>query len=208
MLCSTMAVLGQDSKFYIKGDVGGNVTQDANLDEFFGPVAPDTKVKFDAGPRLGIAGGYQFTSWFALEGEIGFLDNKVDSITGASVVHDAWFINVPFMVNGKFQWPNRSPLTPYVGAGVGFSEVILDVDQITLGGTSLHGNNSDTVFAYQAFAGLRYKINERMGLSVEYHYLAADGAEWRADTFNTPSDTMKFGHTQTHSLSLAFDFKF
>jgi outer membrane immunogenic protein len=206
---STVGALSQERGFYVKADAGGNITQDADLKEFFGPVAPDSKVKFDAGPRFAVAGGYQFTSWFALEGEVGFMDNKLDSITDASRVHDAWFINVPFLVNGKFQWPNRTPFTPYIGAGVGFSEVILDVDEISLGGTSLHGNTSDTVFAYQAFAGLRYRINERMGLSVEYHYLGADGAEWHADsTSGTISDRMKFGSTQTHSLSLAFDFRF
>jgi len=65
------------------------------------------------------------------------------------------------------------------------------------------------VFAYQAFAGLRYKLNDRMGLSVEYRYFAADEAEWRADfTSNTFSDTMRLGRIQTHALSLAFDFKF
>ena len=209
IFCSTVSALSQGTGFYVKADAGGNITQDVDLEEFFGPVAPDTKVKFDPGPRFAFAGGYQLTPWFALEGEVGFLYNKLDSITGASRVDDAWFINVPFLVNGKFQWPNRSPITPYIGAGVGFSEVILDVDEISLGGTTLHGDNADTVFAYQAFAGLRYRINERMGLSLEYHFVAADGAQWEADfTSGTVSDRMKFGNTQTHSLSLAFDFRF
>jgi len=209
LLGSTVGALSQETGFYVKADAGGNVTQDADLKEFFGPVAPDSKVKFDAGPRFGVGGGYQFTPWFALEGEVAFNYNKLNSITGASELHDAWFINVPFLANAKFQWPNRSLLTPYIGAGVGFSEAILDVDRITLAGTTLHGDQADTVFAYQAFAGLRFRINERMGLSLEYHFLAADGAEWQADsTSGTVSDRMKFGDTKTHSLSLAFDFKF
>src|SRR5262245_15578792 len=105
-LCSVSAAWSQDTGFYVKADAGGNITQDADLKEFFGPVFPDSKVKFNAGPRFAVGGGYQFTSWFALEGEVGFLDNKVDSITGASEVHDTWFINVPFLANAKFQWPN------------------------------------------------------------------------------------------------------
>jgi opacity protein-like surface antigen len=208
-VCSALTSWGQDSRFYIKGDVGGNLTQDADLKEFFGPVAPGTKVKFDPGFRFGVAGGYQATDWFAAEAELGCMENSIDSITGASHVHDAWFVNVPFLVNAKFQWPNRTLLTPYVGAGAGFSVSILDVDHISLNGTSLHGDNSDTVFAYQAFAGLRYKLNDRMGLSLEYRYFVADEAEWKADfTSNTFSDTMRLGRTQTHALSLAFDFKF
>ncbi|HLH54169.1 MAG TPA: outer membrane beta-barrel protein [Verrucomicrobiae bacterium] len=204
-----LPAFAQNTGFYLKADAGGDITLNTNLKEFFGPVAPGTRVKFDPGLRGGIAGGYQVCQWFAPEFEIGFLENQISSITGADRVHDAWFANVPFLVNGKFQYPNSSPLTPYAGAGVGFSEAIIDVGRIDINGTSLHGNISDTVFAWQAFAGLRYQINESMGLSVEYRYFAADGANWRADfTENTASDTMRMGRTQTHAVSLAFDFRF
>jgi OmpA-OmpF porin, OOP family len=205
----TLPALSQGTRFYVKADVGGNITLDADLKEFFGPVAPGTKVKFDPGFRAGATGGYQFTDWFAGEVEVGYLENRIDSITGADRVHNAWFGNVPFLVNGKLQYPNRSPLTPYIGAGVGFSEAIINVGRIDIGGTSLHGDVNDTVFAYQAFAGLRYSLNERMGLSLEYRYFAADGANWQADfTSGTASDTMRMGHTQTHAISVAFDFRF
>ena len=215
VLCSlllagaTCPALGQGNQFYVKTDLGGNITQNADLREFFGPVAPGSKVKFDPGFRAGLGAGYNFTEWFAAEAEVGFMENRIDSITGADRVHDSWFANVPFLVNGKLQYPNSSPLTPYIGAGVGFSEALLSVGRIELNGTSLHGDISDTVFAWQAFGGLRYKINERMGLSVEYRYFAADGASWRADfTFGTPSDTLRMGRTQTHAISLAFDYHF
>jgi OOP family OmpA-OmpF porin len=207
-LC-TVAASGQGNPFYVKVDAGGTITQDADLKEFFGPVGSGTKVKFDPGFRGGLAGGYHFTEWFALEGEGAFMENRISSITGADRVHDAWFANIPFLVNARLQLPNRSPLTPYVGAGLGFSVSIIDVSEIQLNGTSLHGDISDTVFAWQAFAGLRYRINERMGLSFEYRYFDADGANWQVDfTSGTSSDTMRFGRTQTHCFSLAFDFHF
>jgi OmpA-OmpF porin, OOP family len=199
----------QDIGWYVKADGGGNITENTDLKEFFGPVEPGTRVKFDPGYRFGLGGGYQMTEWFAAEAEVGFMGNRINSITGADVVHDAWFMNVPFLVNAKLQWPNRSLITPYIGGGVGFSEAILDVDYILINNTSLRGNNADTVFAYQGFAGLRYRLNDRMGLSLEYRYFAADGAEWRSDfAFNTATDRMRFGHTQTHAISLAFDFRF
>jgi OOP family OmpA-OmpF porin len=215
LICSLAAVAavlparGQGSGFYFKTDAGGNITQSANLTEFFGPVAPGTKVKFDAGFTAGITGGYQVTDWFAAEAEIGFMQNRISSITGADVVQNAWYVNVPFLINAKLQYPNSSPLTPYIGAGVGFSEALIDVDQVFLNGTSLHGSIGDTVFAWQALAGLRYRLNERMGLSVEYRYFVADGPSWRVDaTSGTATDTMRMGHTQTHAFSLAFDLHF
>ncbi|HZR20759.1 MAG TPA: porin family protein [Verrucomicrobiae bacterium] len=204
-----LPAFAQSTKFYVKADVGGNLTQDATLNEFFGPVAPNTKVKFDPGFRAGLGGGYQLTDWFAPEVEVGYMENRISRIDGADRVHDAWFGNVPFLVNGKLRLPNSSPVTPYAGAGVGFSEALLSVGHIDLNGTSLHGDVNDTVFAWQAFAGLRFKINEQMGLSLEYRYFNADGASWQADfTRGTASDTMRMSNTHTHAISVAFDFRF
>jgi len=210
--CSALGVLkadAQSTRFYVRGDLGGNLTQNLSLNEFFGPVAPGSEVKLDPGMRAGLTGGYQFCDWFEGEAQLGFFGNRIDSISGASRVHDASFANVPFLINARLQYPNRSPLTPYLGAGVGFSESILDVGNITIGNITMHGNDSDTVFAYQAFAGLRYALNERMGLSLEYHYFASDSAKWRADfSSGTPTDTVSFGHAHTHAISVAFDFQF
>jgi opacity protein-like surface antigen len=206
---SILPALGQSTRFYMKADVGGNITEDATLNEFFGPVGPNTKVKFDPGFRAGFGGGYQLTDWFAPEVEVGYMQNRIKDITGADRIHDAWFGNIPFLVNGKLQFPNASIVTPYAGAGVGFSEALLSVEHLDLNGTSLHGDINDTVFAWQAFAGLRFKLNDQMGLSLEYRYFNADGASWQADsTHGTISDTMRMGNTHTHSISVAFDFRF
>jgi len=204
-----LPALAQSTRFYAKVDAGGNITQDANLNEFFGPVAPGTKVKFDPGFRAGLAGGYQLTDWFAPEVEMGYMENQIKGITGADRIHDAWFANVPFLVNGKLQLPNASIVTPYAGAGVGFSEALLSVGHIDLDGTSLHGDVNDTVFAWQAFAGLRFKLNEHMGVNLEYRYFNAEGASWQADfTRGTASDTMRMSNTHTHAISVAFEYRF
>jgi opacity protein-like surface antigen len=204
-----LSALAQNSGFYIKGDVGGNITRDIELKEFFGPVAPGSQIKLDAGFRAGLSGGYQVTEWFAAEAELGLFENTINSITDATSIHNATFANVPLLFNAKFQYPNRTPLTPYIGAGLGFSEAIFDVDNITVGNTSLSGSDNATVFAYQAFAGLRYRLNERMGLSVEYRYFVAESPTWHADvTVGNGSDAMSFGRSQTQAFSLAFDFRF
>lgn len=208
LVAATLPALGQTG-FYLKADMGGNLTQDADLKEFFGPVAPGSKVKFDPGFRAGLTGGYQFLDWLAGEVEVGYLENRIDSITGADIVHNAWFGNVPFLLNAKLQYPNSTRFTPYMGAGAGFSEALIDVGRIDINGTSVHGSLNDTVFAWQGFAGVRYTLNERMGLSLEYRYFAAEGANWQADfTQGVPSDTLRMGRTQTHAISLAFDFRF
>ncbi len=204
-LVSTLPAQAQFGGFYLKADVGGNVTLDTEITEFFGPVSPASKVKFDSGARVGIAAGYQVTDWFAAEGEFGVMINNISSITDATSV-DARYSNVPFLVNAKFQLPCHCAFTPYIGGGVGYSIAVLDADIIDFNGTAIRGtDSSDAVFAYQAFAGLRYRINDHMGLSLEYRYFAADAPKWR-DDFDTT--TIRFGGTQTHAVSLAFDFQF
>jgi len=207
-LLSAPTTHAQQNSWYLKGDVGGNVTLDTDLKEYFGAVTPGSKVKFDPGVRLGFAAGYFLTDWFAAEGELGVFANNISSITEAEHV-DATFSNVPFLVNARFQCPHNGRLTPYFGGGVGGSAAILDADHITLNGTRLDGSMSDVVFAYQAFAGLRFKISESMGVSVEYRYFAADSPSWKPDvTIGTDTDHVRFGGTQTHAVSIAFDWRF
>jgi opacity protein-like surface antigen len=199
---------GQNTRFYVKADLGGNITQDTELREYFGPVSGGSKVKFDPGFRFGVGGGYQLTPWFAPEVEFGTMQNFIHSITDAERV-DALFSNVPFLVNAKFQWPSRCPFTPYIGGGVGVSISVLDVDHISINDIHSSGVTSDAVFAYQGFAGIRYKINEQMGLSLEYRYFATESPSFEADfSYGDTSDRTTFGRAQTHAFSIAFDYRF
>jgi OOP family OmpA-OmpF porin len=208
LLCCATRATGQENGFYVKADLGGGVTMDTDLNEFFGPVAPGSKVKFDPGFRYGFAAGYQITDWFALEGELGAMSSSINEITDASHV-DAWFINVPFLVNAKFQYRNASHFTPYIGAGVGGADSILDVDFIELNGVGMSGTTSEVVFAWQGFAGVRYNFNDQMSLGLEYRYTWSDKPSWEVDeTFGTFTDHLSFGEIQSHSLSLAFQWRF
>jgi opacity protein-like surface antigen len=216
LLCAGLSVYGQKTGFYVKGDLGGNLMNDIDVKEFLGANIPNTKIELDPGFRAGIGGGYQFVDWAAAEAELGFMANSIHDMTGATHIHDATIGNVPFLVNVKLQLPpmGRCPVTPYIGAGVGFSETFFDVDVLEFRDASgniygISGSDSDAVFAWQAFAGLRYRLNERMGLGIEYRYFQAESPSWEADfTVGTASNTVKFGRTQTHAFSVVFDFRF
>jgi opacity protein-like surface antigen len=206
MLSNAQAEKGQ---FYVKADAGGAVTTDTELKEFFGePLAPNTEISFDPGFHLGIRGGYGVTDWFDAELETGFTINRIDSATGATEA-DGDVTNVPLLVNARFHLPGLNAVSPYIGGGFGFSSTILWADDLIIGGTLMEGSVSGIVFAYQAFAGVRVAINERMGLSLEYHYFATTSSEMEVDvTVGTTSDEVRLGGVSSHLISLAFDYRF
>ena len=195
---------------YIGADAGGVLTSDLNVKEFFGSVPPGTKVKLDPGFRFDFVGGYQLTDWFSVEGETGIMANRINSISGADISGYASVDNVPLLVNARLQLPlHKCPVTPYIGGGVGGSVSVVDFqDNIDFNGASGNGSAASLVFAYQAFAGLRWALNDNMGIGVAYHYFVTDGSDWKFDTFGTATDHMKFSGVRSHAISLAFDYHF
>jgi opacity protein-like surface antigen len=206
---------GEAGRLYLKGDIGGNWTQDTSEREFFGVQTAGSKVKFDPGFRAGVHVGYNLTDWFAPEFEIGVLENRIRSLPDATFFR-ADFANVPFLVNAKFQLPNPSRVAPYIGAGVGGSAAIIDAHPIHFTDQNeedvrVRGSDSDAVFAWQAFAGVRVRINDHMAVGLEYRYFAADSPSWQVEDrrdFLGSNDTMSFGRIQTHAISAAFEFTF
>jgi opacity protein-like surface antigen len=171
-------------------------------------VLPNSEITFDPGLRLGLRGGYGVTDWFDAEVETGFVANEIDSVTGGTQT-DASLMNIPLLLNARFHCPALHRVSPYFGGGLGFSTTVLSGDDLVIGGTGMDGSTAGLVFAYQAFAGVRFAINERMGLSVEYHYFATTSAEMSADvTVGTFSDDVRIGGTATHAATIAFDYRF
>jgi opacity protein-like surface antigen len=195
--------------FYVKGGIGPSFLQDTDLKSFPGSSV-DREVQFDIGIRFDIGGGYQVTPWFAAEFETGFINNSIDSIQGAAE-EDAWVINIPFMLNAVFQCPHLGRFVPYIGIGLGFSSSIIDVDEITIGSTTVFGGSeSDVVFAAHGFAGFRYHIDDHWSVGAEYKYLATDEPSWEVDsvTFGGPSERIKLDTLRTHSVTVGFRYSF
>ncbi len=211
LAASSMGAFAQDNGFYAGADLGGTITDHSELKEFFGPVASEAKVTFDPGVRLGLNGGYHVTDWLGVEGQTGIMSSAIDGISGATYVHDAWLDNVPLMGGVRLELPQswrKFGLSPFVGGGVGGSVSLLSADHLNYGGTSFHGTDGNVAFAYQAFAGLRYAINDHMSVGAEYHYFATGNDSWRNTTFGTATDRIRMEGINLHAVSLAFQYRF
>jgi opacity protein-like surface antigen len=220
---SVVGVVGacaQESGPYVKIEAGPTLMEDARLRDFVG-VTSGNKVEFDPGFRFAFGGGYSFNDVVAIGGETGFSYNSFDRISGGFFREDRSGVgNIPLMGNIVLKLPNRSRLVPFVGAGAGLSFTYLYADNLvfdpTPGGatgdeTIVDGaSDSDTVFAWQLFGGLKYAINERMSLGIGYKYMRSEAPDWESeeDFFTGTSTDISLSRLETHSVMFIFNYKF
>jgi len=223
--CSLFSIVSvafaQTSRFYVTGDLGGTLTQNANFNagfEFerdgFPPLPITGTVKFDPGFRLGLVGGYHLTDWLGLEAVSGFMGSKINTISpvgGYTItpsVRDTFLSNIPLMGGLRLEWPHHPRFAPYIGASVGGTLSVLDPENSNFAITS-RGLQSAFVFAYQVFGGVRYAFNSRASIDLEYHYFGSRVTEWRVDPgFYGFSDRFRISELSVNSLSLAFQYNF
>jgi opacity protein-like surface antigen len=187
---------------YIRADLGPAITEDPDTDFF--PAVGSATLDLDPGIRFGVAGGAMFGEFFGLELETGWIINEIDSITGFDEV-DGHVSQVPFLVNAMFQFKNPTGLTPFLGAGAGGSATGINLDDADAGGFEVDGSAGDVVFAWQAFGGLKYELNDHLSVGIIYKYFWSGDAEWEVED---TSQDIDFEGTRTHSISAVVSFSF
>lgn len=78
--------------------------------------------------------------------------------------------NTAVFANAYYHFDFGTPVQPYIGAGIGFSQV--DVTYAPSGVGIIDGD--DTQFAYQFKAGAEWRVNDRWSVYGEYAYRATD----------------------------------
>lgn len=141
----------------------------------------DEEMSYNTGIAIMGAGGYDF-GMFRLEGELSYAYSEVDGykaggLTATAV--DGAIDATSLLVNGYFDIENRSPVTPYVMGGIGFSYVEMYDVVLQSGGTTVWlYDQDDTVFAYQLGAGVEFAFNDTVSMDVGYRYLATSDLDF------------------------------
>jgi opacity protein-like surface antigen len=195
-------------------DAGATIPQDGHVTEI-GPWGSGQKLTYDVGFGADVGFGYGFNKYLATELQLGGTWNDIDSIEGASL-HDTFFGTMPILANLVLQYPiPRTRVVPFIGAGVGGAATFFDTDsyhQHLADGTSvtLHGSDSDFVFAWQGFAGLRLNLDNNMAVGLTYRFLYADASTFSFDSYyhGGPSLDLGFSAFETHLVALTFTMKF
>jgi len=195
---------------YFRTDLGPAFVQDGKLTKFGGSTK--NNVEFDTGFTFDAAIGYAFNKYLAADFEFGYIGTDINHVSGFFVNDDTFLYNAPFLANVTLSYPiPRTIVTPYIGAGVGGSLTVFDTDGFGNNTDAVFGDDTDFVFAWQAFAGLRFDLNKQMSLGVGYKYF------WTEDTsFSYPplfpgtgsNFRVGFDGIRSHSVLFTFQMKF
>jgi OmpA-OmpF porin, OOP family len=152
---------------------------------------------FDVGGRLGVKQG----PW-RFEGEFNYRRNGLSEIISTSDPKASGSTQTfTFLANAiyDFEMPGWNWATPHVGGGIGLAH--LQAKQKIAGFTLL--SSSDTEFAYQAIAGLRFPLAPNWALDLDYRYLATTDPTYRDTAGNRVTSSY-----QTHNVIASFTYSF
>ncbi|HKI68309.1 MAG TPA: outer membrane beta-barrel protein [Verrucomicrobiae bacterium] len=199
----TYSTLPEGAGPYLRADIGPAFFEDGKITQFGGPSS--SSVKYKTGIATDVAIGYAFNKYIATDFQVGLIGAEFKNTPGYYSSNTRLY-NVPFLANITLTMPiPRSLVVPYIGVGAGGAEAVFDTDNFFNGTDGVVGSESDTVFAWQAFAGLRFKLNDHMSLGVGYKYFATEDP-----TFSYPPDSfpVSIQGVMVHSVLFTFNLSF
>jgi len=156
-------------------------------------------IGYDMGPAMGPFG-------LRLEAELSYRDNDVDSHSvggAAQPLPTGGTSALAGMGNILFDFNTGSPFTIYGGGGLGVANV--EFDGHGAGGTVLM-NDDDTVFAWQAIAGVGFEVAPGWVLDVQYRYFnASDVSLTSTPAAGSVSSSTDY---ESHAVVAGFRLKF
>ena len=221
---------------YLMGDVGVEMTQDVNIGNISSTSNSTglngAQLKLNTGMRFDLGVGYDVTSWFSVEATAGLIWNSVDSVSGTVTDTTGGFIggdlplsggsgniyNIPIMFNGKFRIPiTKEANSPEIvlGGGIGALWSDADINSITTANVpgleaSVTGNS--WAFAYQATAGVDWKLGNNLHLGIAYAFLGTTELNYGKTSFNTNLVVgvadVKADALYTHSILATLRYEF
>jgi opacity protein-like surface antigen len=219
------------SGWYLRGDIGFSNQQVRNLfTESYSTVSGLQAIDrgFDAAPFFGIGIGYYFNDWLRFDvtgeyrGRANFhgLDVATRNDTGGLIVdrYTGSKSELTFMFNGYVDLGTWYSITPFVGAGVGFSRNTISNfgDFSTCTDTTTGCSGSDAYanaaskwnFAWALHAGLAYKVSKNFTVELAYRYIDLGNAETGSllTIDGNPFPKFEFQHLTSHDVKIGLRF--
>ena len=183
-----------DKGFYLGAGLGANWTRETDITG----IGTNLSADFDAGWVGAVAAGWAYGNGLRSEIEFGYRRNDLDSLSGA-VAGSGDASSWRGTINAYYDFKTETPLTPYVGVGLGAARVSLEANPF--GASRL--DDSDSAFAYQGIAGVGYRLNDRAQVFADYRYFATTSLD-----FTTAAGTSVDADYGNHTLMVGLRFGF
>jgi opacity protein-like surface antigen len=210
------------SGWYLRGDIGFSNQQVRNLfnaQDLTAETFTNVDKGFDSAPFFGVGIGYYFNDWlrFDLTGEYRGKANfhGMDIYSNGGVFHDDSYSasksELTFLLNGYVDLGTWYNVTPFVGAGVGFSRNTISSFRdigLSTGSDAYADTASKWSFAWALHAGLAYKVSKNFTVELAYRYLDLGNATTgNAITFDgTVFPPFEFQHLTSHDVKIGLRF--
>ncbi|MES2986903.1 MAG: OmpA family protein [Pseudomonadota bacterium] len=196
--------LARDDAWYVGVEGGTMLVEDIKFD--VGAQKNAVSIDHKAGYDVDMTVGYDFGG-FRAEAEVGYRTATVTGVKSVIALPSASVLNSPagtyngaggrssalsFMVNGMFDFGDDGGLQGFVGGGVGVARVKA---RYGLNARSNFIDDSDTVFAWQAIAGLRAPLSDSIDVSLKYRFFNADNLDFGAASSRFRSHSILGGLT-------------
>ena len=169
---------------YISGFFGTCVLGDADISSYDYWTGDSNTDRAEFAPDINIGGtiGFDYGA-VRLEGELSYKHGEITTITDQ--ISGQRFHNasgnlgaLAMMFNTFFDLHNSSPVTPYVGGGVGFAALHLSDTYVAEFGPPIYEEGDASVFAYQIGTGFEIALKQRLSLDFGYRYFATTKANF------------------------------
>lgn len=202
--------------FYVGGLIGINKLDDLNFD-LSNYYNPPVNYDFDTGYNVGAQFGYKFGNGFRIDlglrhsdsqGQYDIQDATTQIFGRDSLVGTEDISSSSAMLNGYYDFFNKSRFTPFLGMGLGVSHLKGDSIRITdypvpnpscfPSGPGLpvvcvsprpnhlfvSRDHSDNALSYSLMTGFNFDISKNFTLGLEYKYLSALNANFSSLDFD------------------------
>ena len=148
--------------WYVNADGGASFLPNLKLKT---PAGTDHE-NFNTGYAYGGAVGYDNGNGMRLEIDTTHQMSQLDHVN--HVATDGHLQSTSLMVNGQVDLTHHTQFTPYVGAGIGYQNI----------GVQAAGfQDADWKPSYQAEAGLRADVSQKVSLFGEYRFSQSEAAQ-------------------------------
>ena len=214
----TISVAVDLDGYYITAKGGVSKTSDTGTMSYGTPTVILNDDDLGTGSAFGISAGKYISDNFRLELEAIKRTGYEMDTTGDNNLYEANISSKSIFINGFYDFQSFSlgstPITPYLGGGVGISKNKMGTTYENRPSATLDGKTISQ-FAYKVAAGTLVSLTENVSLDINYQYVnlgnikSGVGVYDEAGTFfGNISPAINGGEIKTQELMVGLQYKF